>query len=119
MKNFVQNGKNLDILASAEYSSGQLVIEGGIVGVAVTDIPSGGTGAVATEGVFAFPKKSAATLIQGDVARYDGTAKNLDANTANPGIGHVVMVDGNTVHVKVYGYIVDPAVPPAPPSGGS
>lgn len=104
MKNFVQNGKSLDVLASAAYSSGELVIEGNLVGVAVADIASGEVGAVSTEGVYAFEKEAAATLIQGDVAYYDSATKKLDATNSNPAVGHVVAVDGNTVHLKVYGH---------------
>ena len=43
-------------------------------------------------------------LIQGDVAFYDSATKKLDASNSNPAVGHVVAVDGNTVHLKVYGY---------------
>lgn len=103
MKNFVQNGKNIDVLASAAYTSGSLVIEGNLVGVAVADIASGATGSIATEGVFAFEKEAAATLIQGDVAYYDSATKKLDATNTNPAVGHVVAVSGNTVHLKIYG----------------
>lgn len=104
MKNFVQNGKQLDVIASAAYASGELVIEGNLVGVAVADIASGEVGAISTEGVFALAKETAAALIQGDVAYYDGATKKLDATNTNPAVGHVVAVDGDTVHLKVYGY---------------
>lgn len=104
MKNFVQNGKQLDVIASAAYTSGQLVIEGNLVGVAVADIASGEVGAISTEGVFALAKESAAALIQGDVAYYDAATKKLDATNTNPAVGHVVAVNGDTVHLKVYGY---------------
>lgn len=104
MKNHIQKGEYLDVLASAAYTSGQLVIEGNLVGVAVADIASGAVGAIATEGVYSFEKEAAATLVQGDVAYYDTATKKLDATNTNPAVGHVVAVSANTVHLKIYGY---------------
>jgi predicted RecA/RadA family phage recombinase len=104
MKNFVQNGDNIDVIASAAYTSGQLVIEGNLVGVAVADIASGATGSIATKGVYAFQKEAAATLVQGDIAYYDTTTKKLDATNTNPAVGYVVAVSGDTVHVKISGH---------------
>ena len=80
------------------------MIEGNLVGVAVTDIASGETGVISTEGVYAFEKEAAATLVQGDVAYYDSATKKLDATNTNPAVGHVVAVSANTVHLKIYGY---------------
>lgn len=64
MKNFVQNGNSLDLVASTSYSSGDIVIEGNLVGVAVTDIASGETGAVSVSGVYEFTKESAALWLK-------------------------------------------------------
>ena len=44
MKNYVQNGANVTITAGAAYSSGDPVVVGDLVGVAVTDIANGATG---------------------------------------------------------------------------
>jgi len=104
MKNHIQKGEYLDVLASAAYTSGQLVIEGNLVGVAVADIASGTVGSIATCGVYSFEKEAAATLVQGDVAYYDSATKKLDATNTNPAVGHVVAVSSNTVHLKIYGY---------------
>ncbi len=104
MKNFVQNGNALDLTASAAYASGELVIEGEIVGVAVTDIASGEVGAVSVTGVYEFDKESAATLAQGDKAYYDSSTKKLDDNTSNPCVGTVVAVSGNKVDLKIHGH---------------
>tara|TARA_B100000459_G_scaffold52626_1_gene28140 strand:- start:10522 stop:10845 length:324 start_codon:yes stop_codon:yes gene_type:complete len=103
MKNFVQNGNSLDLVASSSYSSGDIVIEGNLVGVAVTDIASGETGAVSVSGVYEFTKESAATLAQGDIAYYDASTKKLDDNTSNPAVGFVVKVDGNQVDLQIHG----------------
>lgn len=56
---FVQDGKVLDITAgSAAINAGDIVISGGIIGVAKSDIPANGAGAIATEGVYDIVKKS-------------------------------------------------------------
>tara|TARA_E500000331_G_C16793727_1_gene513495 strand:+ start:160 stop:480 length:321 start_codon:yes stop_codon:yes gene_type:complete len=104
MKNFVQIGKNLDLIASAAYGSGELVVEGDIVGVAVTDIASGETGSVSTSGVFQFTKETAASLAQGDKAYYDSSTKKLDATTSNACVGIVVKVAGDTVDLLIHGH---------------
>lgn len=106
MKNFVQNGNSLDLVASAAYTSGELVIEGNLVGVAVTDIASGETGAVSVNGVYEFEKEASASLAQGDIAYYDATTKKLDATTSNPAVGFVVAVNGNQVDLQIHGHKV-------------
>ena len=45
MKNYIQNGANLTITASADITSGECVVIGDIVGVAVTDIANTKQGA--------------------------------------------------------------------------
>ena len=104
MKNYVQIGKNLDIIASAAYASGELVVEGEIVGVAVTDIASGETGTVCTQGVYQFTKETAASLAQGDLAYYDASTKKLDATTSNACVGIVVKVASDTVDLLIHGH---------------
>ena len=64
---FVQDGKAIDITAgSAAISAGDIVISGGIIGVAKSDIPANAAGAIATEGVFDIVKGAAATFNFGD-----------------------------------------------------
>lgn len=106
MKNYVQKGNALDVIASSAYSSGEIVIEGNLVGVAVADIASGETGSISARGVYQFEKESAASLAQGDIAYYDASSKKLDATTSNPAVGYVVKVDGNTVDLKIVGHKV-------------
>jgi predicted RecA/RadA family phage recombinase len=106
MKNYIQNGKHLDVLASKAYASGDIVVEGQLVGVATTDIPNGELGAVSTEGVYAFTKKTATTVAVGDVVHWDATAGKLDKGASTPKVGHAVLVEGDTVHVKFYGFLL-------------
>jgi len=56
MKNFVQPGDNLDVVAPATVSSGDGVLVGSIFGVAFEDKASGETVALGVEGVYELPK---------------------------------------------------------------
>lgn len=60
MKNFVKIGEVLDYTADANILSGDLVIKGDLVGVAVTDIANGEVGSVNLKGVYKFPKVTGA-----------------------------------------------------------
>ncbi|GHT47873.1 hypothetical protein AGMMS49965_26060 [Bacteroidia bacterium] len=61
MKNLVEDGKTIKYtVAGADVKSGDPVVIGSLVGVAVTDGAVGDTIAVALEGVYSLPKDSAA-----------------------------------------------------------
>ncbi|EFU0739374.1 DUF2190 family protein [Escherichia coli] len=55
-KNFVEEGKTVEIIAGKDISSGELVQVGDIFAVALTDIAKGETGDGIAEGVFMLPK---------------------------------------------------------------
>lgn len=78
MKNKVQDGNTLRVTATAAISAGDVVASGSIVGVAVTDIAQGASGAIDLKGVFVIP-------IAAGNARSQGTAVYLAANKT---IGH-------------------------------
>lgn len=103
MKNYVQNGANLTITASSAISSGDFVVVGSIVGVAVTDIANSASGVIACEGVYEGTKASGATLAVGDVAYLNSTGKLTNTATSNDAVGLVVAVTSTTVEVKIYG----------------
>ena len=103
MKNFVQNGANLTITAGSAISSGDFVVVGDLVGVAVTDIANGEDGVISTEGVFQGTKASGASLAVGDVAYLNSTGKLTNTATSNDAVGLVVAVTSTTVDVKVFG----------------
>lgn len=105
MRNFAQNGTHLDVTPSVAYASGELVILGDLIGVAVTDIPAGGTGVICCEGVFWFTKDPLAVLAQGDHAHWDPTTKKVvDHGGSHPIVGIIVLVKGNDVMVKILGH---------------
>jgi predicted RecA/RadA family phage recombinase len=65
MRNFIQEGICLTYPATAAVTSGDLVIEGAIVGVAAHDAEIGEDSTIRIEGVFSLPKAAATALIFG------------------------------------------------------
>lgn len=87
--NFVQDGEVIQYTAGSNISSGAVVKIGNILGVALTDIANGATGAVAISGVFDVPKVSAAVIAQGESLTWDVSAGGFDDNLATPATGDV------------------------------
>ncbi|WP_417283653.1 capsid cement protein [Comamonas sp.] len=67
--NYIQPGKVLDYVntTATAVASGQVVLVGVILGVALVNIAPGQTGSVQIEGVFAVPKLAGAAIAQGAV----------------------------------------------------
>lgn len=89
---FVQVGNTIDYTAGADISAGDLVVMGNIVGIALTDIANGATGAVAIEGVFSgVPKVSAAVFAVGEKLILDvsATPDAFDDSSATPATGDI------------------------------
>ena len=74
MKNFYSNGAVLDHVASADLTGGAPVVMGDSVGVAVGDIATGSTGAVAVEGVYEVAKATGTAWTQGAAVDFDASA---------------------------------------------
>ena len=88
--NYVSDGKVVQHTASgADISSGDVVVLGQIIGVALVDIADGDTGSVGIEGVFTVPKVSGAVIAQGESMVYDVSAGAFDDNAATPATGDV------------------------------
>ncbi|MBU2671791.1 DUF2190 family protein [Hafnia paralvei] len=82
--NFVQDGNVIEVVnGNADViSSGEPIVIGDIVGVAITDIPVGDAGAAMVSGVFLLPKLAADVIPMGKkVALKDGKIQ-LDATDA-------------------------------------
>lgn len=88
-KNYVQEGAVVDYTAGADISSGDVVVIGQSIGVALVDIANGETGSVAIEGVFDLPKVDAAVIAQGESVIWDASAGKFDDNAATPAAGDV------------------------------
>lgn len=88
--NYVQNGEVLAYTnAGSAISSGDVVVIGNLVGIALTDIATDETGSVALEGVFTVPKVSAAVIAQGEKVIWDASAGAFDDSAAAPATGDV------------------------------
>ncbi|MDR3133012.1 MAG: DUF2190 family protein [Prevotellaceae bacterium] len=109
MKNFVEDGKVLNYkVTGAAVKSGEVVVVGKLVGVAVTDGALGDTIAVAIDGVYKLPKGSGA-LTQGaqayvNVAEGTGAVSIVGTATSNTFAGYVwadAAAGDATVEVKL------------------
>jgi predicted RecA/RadA family phage recombinase len=89
MKNYVQKGDVLTIVAAAAFTSGQVVAVGNTLGVATTAIASGATGELALSGVFTAPKVSGAVIANGETLTWDASAAAFDDNLATPAAGDI------------------------------
>ena len=94
MKNFIQTGSIIGVVAPADVQSGDLVFVGSLFGVANADAVSGAPVEIWTEGVYTLPKASAQAWTVGAAIYWDGTQVTTTA-TDNVLIGHAVAVAAN------------------------
>lgn len=72
MKNFIQNGYMITIIApTGGVKSGAGVIVGNLFGIASLNAPEGSKVEIATKGVFDLPKPANATFTQGQRVSWD------------------------------------------------
>jgi predicted RecA/RadA family phage recombinase len=107
MKNFVQAGSNLTLIAPAAVASGSIVKVGSIIGVACGSAANGADVDVATYGVFDLPKVGTDDIAQGDLV-YHRASDGLVTKTAsgNTKLGVAVSPAGNpsgSVKVRLSG----------------
>jgi len=87
-KGYVNEGINMTYTnGGAAIKSGDVVVIGGQLAVALVDIATGATGACALGGVFDLPKVDAAVIAQGEALIYDVSAAKFDDGTALPAVG--------------------------------
>lgn len=97
MKNAHQDGRVLDVTLAAEIKSGELVVQGKLVAVAVTDGKAGEIIATHVEGVFELAKLPAATFAAGATVNWDTAA------------GHAISAAAGADQVANIGFAVYPA----------
>lgn len=87
--NYVQPGRVLDWVntGTSGVASGQVVVAGALLGVALCAIPVGATGSVQVEGVFSVPKKAGAAVGQGVAVVFKAATK--DFTVGSPAAGDV------------------------------
>lgn len=89
--NYVQEGRLIDYTPSAAVKSGQVVVIGSVVGVAVADIAASAAGAVCIEGVFEIPKATGA-ITAGAVVYWDADGDPI-GGTADSGAATATSTD--------------------------
>jgi predicted RecA/RadA family phage recombinase len=104
MKNFVQPGVNVDVVAPYAVTSGQGLLDGVEFSVASTDIANGAAGTGVTEGVFDLAK-AAVAITRKTIAYWDNTARlvtNVSSGNTKIGIFQKAALSGDaTARVKV------------------
>lgn len=95
MKNFVQPGNIVTLIAPYTVSSGGGALVGAIFGVAVDDVASAVEGEFALEGVFDIAKATGA-VTQGQKMYWDNAAKVVTTTaTSNAQVGHATQAAGS------------------------
>ena len=101
---FIQTGDAVDYTPGADVKSGDVVVQGELVGVAKLDMQTGRLGALAVTGLFDFPKATgtstaiaAGTRVYWDAA--EQVAKADSESGANKALGKTVKAasDADTV----------------------
>lgn len=106
---FIQDGKSIDYTPSSAVTSGDVVVQNDLVGIAKLDIAANVLGALAVNGIFEMPKTTgvgeaiaAGKKVFWDVAA--GVAKTDDETGANKYIGKAIAATGDddaTVKVRL------------------
>lgn len=97
MKNFIQSGCTLTVVAPANLLGGQAVLVGAIFGVACGDAVQGAEVEVNRFGVYALAAVNADTLAAGDKVYWDNTARRVTkVATNNVLIGAAAAVKSGT-----------------------
>lgn len=81
---YVQPGGVSDHVATVDTASGDVVVMGKMIGVALNSAAIGQTVRVKTEGVFLVPKKPADVFAKGDFVLWDGAIKQFKVGNGGP-----------------------------------
>lgn len=88
--NYVNTGEVITYANSGSaISSGDVVVIGQQIGIALVDIANGASGSVRMKGRYTVAKVSAAVIAQGESVIYDVSASAFDDNAATPATGDV------------------------------
>lgn len=94
---FVQDGRYIDHTPAGALASGDVVVQGDLVGVAVRPLSAGELGSLAVDGIFDFAKVPAGPYTVGTILYWDDTANVVTTTaTGNKQIGKVVRAAGAT-----------------------
>jgi predicted RecA/RadA family phage recombinase len=107
MKNFVQEGDTISLVAPYTVTPGQGALVGALFGVAHSDVANGAAGDFKTQGVFDLTKEPALAISQGVRVFWDNTNRRVTTTaTSNFCIGWAIaaaLAADATVRVKLGG----------------
>lgn len=104
MAKYIQKGSAIDYAAVAAIDAGDVVSLTSRIGIAGCDIPAGGVGAVAVEGVFEIAKAANLAIAVGDAVYYDTTNDCINKTNTNVPAGWAVAdasASDTVVRVKI------------------
>jgi predicted RecA/RadA family phage recombinase len=88
---FVQEGHYIDHTPAASLASGDVVVQGDLVGVTVRPLAAGELGSLAVDGICDFNKSTGVAFAVGTILYWDNTNKVVTATAAgNKSIGKAV-----------------------------
>jgi predicted RecA/RadA family phage recombinase len=94
---FIQDGKYIDHTPAGALASGDVVVQGDLVGVTVRPLAVGELGSLAVDGVFDFNKNTGVAFTVGTILYWDDTNNVVTATaTGNKQIGKVVRAAATT-----------------------
>jgi predicted RecA/RadA family phage recombinase len=109
MKNYVQPGKSMTVVAGATIVSGEPYLVGGLVGIAAGAALTGEEYELQLEGVYELAKAGATVIAQGAKVDWDNVGKLVVAAGAGTfGLGHAFVAAGNgptKVKVRILGHV--------------
>lgn len=95
---YVMSGDVIDYPAGSAVSSGQILLIGSRIGVAMTAIAAGAIGAVRMEGVFTVAKLTTDVVAQGDLLYWDAGNTRLTITASTHKVaGYAFKAAGNGV----------------------
>jgi predicted RecA/RadA family phage recombinase len=110
MKNFVQEGNTISLIAPYAVAAGFAALVGKIFGIAVNDVANGAEGEFATDGVYEVNILASDTVSQGAILYWDNTNKRLTTTAAgNTRVGVAILPKAagvSSVTIKIDAVIV-------------
>lgn len=89
--NYVQEGDVLQHVATATTLSGDVVVIGSLLGVALSDAAIGETVSVSIEGVWTLPKVTTAVMAAGSTITWDVSLGKCDDSAATAAAGDLTL----------------------------
>jgi predicted RecA/RadA family phage recombinase len=102
---FIQEGHYIDHTPASALASGDVVVQGDLVGITLRPLAAGETGALAVDGIFDFNKSTGVAFTVGTLLYWDDTNNVVTTTSAgNKAIGKVVRAAAladTTVRIRV------------------